>query len=105
MKEDDAVESFFREMKKADENVAVPEFPKQVKFTRSRQLPVFLYAAAALAAIILVSVFFIYKTEIEEKPEQVFTHINEDEMNTNSLIEEKSLSDWDSPTSYLSEDF
>lgn len=105
MTEDDVVESFFKGMKGKDERLPVPEFPKQTERDRRRQLPVFIYAAATLAAVILVSVFLVYKNGDPVQEEQVFILMGEDTMNTNSLIEEKSLSEWESPTNFLAEDF
>lgn len=105
MMEDDVVDSFFKGMKESDKRLSVPVFPTQTEPGRRKQLPVFLYAAATVAAVVLISVFLIYKNSYPVQQEQVFILMGEDTMNTNSLIEEKSLSEWESPTIFLAEDF
>jgi hypothetical protein len=92
-------------MKETDEHLFTPPFPKQTESGRSRRLPVFLYAAATIAAVVVAAVFFIYKNGGQEQKEEIVILIGPDNMNTNSLIEEKSLSEWESPTDFLAEDF
>jgi hypothetical protein len=104
--EEDKIDSFFREMRKADEQLVISPFPKR-KGTR-RLLPSFLYAAAATVTILVIGAYLVWKGGHQPvQPGEVIILVQEDALKTHSLIDarEESLSDWKSPTGYLSEDF
>lgn len=105
--EDDKLESFFREMKMADESLHVPPFPKQKE---PRKLwPVFLYVTAAAIVAILITVRYVAPTPAHEaSPEvEIEMFIGEDNLQSHSLLEpnQQDLSTWESPTDFLSEDY
>jgi len=104
MKEDDAIESFFKGVKEADEHLPVPIFPKQHEPGRVAVLPVFLYAAATITAVVAF-IFFIRLNSGNVQNDEMLILIGQDNLKTNSLIEEKSLTEWSSPTDFLAEDF
>ncbi|MBT1696669.1 hypothetical protein KK083_07280 [Fulvivirgaceae bacterium PWU4] len=102
--EEDKIEAFFRGMKKSDEQLVIPPFVKQKK---TRRLPSFLYAAAAVVTALVVVVYLVRQGSVERvQPGEVIILVYQDAPRTHSLmdVQEQSLSDWESPTDYLSED-
>lgn len=102
MKEDDVVESFFKRMKEADENLVVPVFPEKSRPERRRHRLAFFYAAATLAAVVMAVVFWVQGNRNQAQKDELFILTDEE---INSLIEGESMSEWDSPTKFLAEDF
>lgn len=103
--EEDRIGAFFREMRKADEQLIVPPFPERKK---TRRLPSFLYAAAAVVTALVMVVYLVRQAGQERVPPgEAINLMQEDELKTRSLIDiqEESLSEWKSPTGYLAEDF
>jgi hypothetical protein len=104
--EEDRIESFFRGMKKADEQLIIPPFPKRKEIRRLQ--PSFLYAAAAIVAILAAVVYLVQPAGHKNvQQDEIVIFVGEDALKTRSLIDarEESLSEWESPTDYLSEDF
>lgn len=102
--EEDKIEAFFREMKKSDEPLVIPPFAKQKK---NRRLPSFLYATAAVVTALVVVAYLVRQGSVERvQPGEVIILVYQDAPQTHSLmdVQEPSLSDWESPTDYLSED-
>ena len=103
--EEDKIEAFFKGMREADSKLMIPPFKKQ-KRTR-RLLPAFLYAAAAAVTLLVVITYLVRQGSNERvQPGEVIILVYHDAPKTHSLMEEReqSLSDWESPTGYLSED-
>lgn len=102
--EEDKIEAFFREMKQSDEQLVIPPFVNQ---KRTRRLPAFLYAAAAaVTALVIVAYLSRQGSPERVQPGEVIILVYQDAPKTRSLmdVQEQSLSEWESPTDYLSED-
>lgn len=102
--EEDKIEAFFREMKQSDEQLVIPPFQKE---KRTRRLPSFLYAAAAVITALVVVAYLVRQGSPERvQPGEVIILVYHDTPKTHSLmdVQEQSLSDWESPTDYLSAD-
>jgi prolipoprotein diacylglyceryltransferase len=102
--EEDKIEAFFREMKQSDEQLAIPSFQKQ---KRTRRLPSFLYAAAAaVTALVIVAYLVRQGSPARVQPGEVIILVYQVTPKTHSLMDaqEQSLSEWESPTDYLSAD-
>lgn len=106
MKDDDSIESFFEGMKKADARVPVPPFVKPVKRERIRSSN-WLYYAAAMVAIIVICVPFLIRSPKEDQKKEEIPLFNTELTETGSLLntDEMTLSDWQSPTDGLLEEF
>lgn len=101
--EEDKIEAFFRGMKRSDEQLVIPPFVKQ---KRTRRLPSFLYAAAAVVTMLVVVAYLVRQGSPEhEQPGEVIILVYQDIPKTHSLmdVQGQSLSEWESPTDYLSE--
>lgn len=106
MKDDDNnIESFFNEMKKADERLEVPPFALPAK---TRKFSVFAYGIAAAVALLVAVVWLNRSNGNDQRPaHEILIEINNHELETRSLMPpgEEGLSDWESPTDFLAEDF
>jgi hypothetical protein len=104
--EDDKIESFFREMKASDRHLVVPPFPKQRE--PRKLLPIFMYAAAAVIALLIAVLYFMPQPVNDlDASRDVVILVGQDNLKSQSLIDagQETLSDWESPTSFLSEDY
>lgn len=102
--DDDKLESFFREMKTSDEQLPVPPFPRQ-KETR-RLLPVFLYAAAAVVGGLVTLAYFAPQTGDGTRQGETVILVGRDAFKSHSLVDgDATLTEWESPTGFLSEDY
>ena len=104
--EEDKIEAFFKAMKKEDEHLVIPPFSKR-KAPRRLQ-PLFPYAAVALLTVFVIVAYLVRQAGHERmKPEEIIILVDQDAFKTHSLVDvrEESLSEWESPTEYLSTDF
>lgn len=106
MKDDDKIESFFEGMKKAESRMPVPPFEKPAVRERIRSAYRFYYAAAALAVIVVASVFIIGLPSKDTKKEEV-VFVDPGLTETGSLLDtdEMTIFNWQSPTDGLLEEF
>ena len=109
MEEDKMLESFFDGMKQADAQRPVPPFEKPTPVRRLWQ-PVLRYAAAAAVTLVLLTVLYQVRQAGDEPPPEakdIVIMVEKEVPPTGSLVNpsEQTLSEWKSPTSYLSEDF
>jgi hypothetical protein len=104
VKDDDKLESFFKTIKKADEQLLVPPFLKRIEPTR-RERPLFLYAATTVVVIVAVVLLVLQDRNSIMQHVDILVPVGENPSKTNSLLDEKSLLEWESPTDFLSEDF
>jgi hypothetical protein len=104
--EEDKIDTFFKGMRKADEYLVIPPFPKRK--TPRRLKPLYPFAAAVFIAAFVVVAYLVRQAEHERmKPGEVPILVDKDAFKTHSLVDvrEESLSEWESPTEYLSTDF
>lgn len=105
--DDNKLESFFNGMKAADRHLPIPPFEKP-KGPR-KLLPLFMYAAAAAVTLLMAVLYFTPEpgNDVMPAPDIVIL-IGQDNLKSQSLMEDtgpEELSDWESPTSFLSEDY
>lgn len=106
MKDDDSIESFFEGMKKADARVPVPPFEKPAVREKIRSSN-WVYYAAAMLAVIAVSVPFLIRSSKDDPKKEEIPFFNPELTETGSLLntDEMTISDWQSPTDGLLEEF
>jgi hypothetical protein len=108
MEEDKMLESFFDGMKQADAQRPVPTFEKPTPVRRLKS-PLLRYGIAAAVTLVLATVLYQVRQAGDEQPPQakdIVIVVEPAVPQTGSLVNttEQTLSEWKSPTSYLSED-
>jgi hypothetical protein len=107
---DDDIRKFFDEMRRHDNQAAIPEFDeltKNHKRPRSRKL-YFIPLGAAASLLIALGVYFSIDKETDDQVngELVIIFSEEKAINTQSLIsEESSIDSWKAPSDFLIDDF
>lgn len=109
MEDDKMLESFFDGMKQADAQRPVPPFEKPTPVRRFWPKAI-RYAVAAMVTIVMVAVLYKVRQKGDEQPPQskdIVIVVGPETPRTGSLVNtpEQTLSEWKSPTSYLSEDY
>ena len=109
MEDDKILEPFFEGMKQADAQRPVPPFRKP-RPVRRLWPPALRYAAAAAVTIAMVAVLYRVRQKGDEQttpPKDIVIVVGREATRTGSLVNtsEPTLSEWTSPTGYLSEDF
>lgn len=109
MEDDKILESFFDGMKQADAQRPVPPLEKPAPVRRLWPR-VIRYAVAATVTILMVAVLYTVRQTGQEQTAQskdVVIEVGRESTKTGSLVDmpEQTLSEWTSPTNYLSEDF
>lgn len=106
MKDDKILESFFEGMKKADERLPVPLFEKPAVRKTIRSVD-WLYYAAAMLTVIVISAPFLIRSSGEDQKKEEIPLFNPELTETGSLLDtdEMTISNWQSPTDGLLEEF
>jgi hypothetical protein len=104
--EDDKVASFFKDMRAADEHVVIPPFPREKETRRPSRR--FLYAAAAVMAVIVAGVFLVRPAGADQTSAgEIVIDLSHDAFTSQSLapMGDETLSGWESPTTSLLEEY
>lgn len=107
-KSDDDIKDFFVEMRKADDQVWIPEFEELKEKKRHSGRRYFIPMGVAASILILLSLYFNIekKTDMPKNGELVIILSDEEQMNTRSLLaRESTIDSWESPSGSLIDDF
>ena len=105
---DDDVGYFFREMRKADDQVLIPEFEDLVE-KKQRSIRSYIIPLGVAASILMLLIFYLRIDKISDMPksgELVIIVSEKEELSTGSLLtSENTIDSWESPSSSLIDDF
>ena len=105
---DDDIDYFFKEMRKQDDQVLIPEFEDLIeKKQHSKRRYIIPLGVAASILMLLIFYFSIERISDMPKSEELVIIVSEkEELSTESLlVSESTIDSWESPSSSLIDDF